>query len=186
MTEQDKPTFATLLIGLGETYSEPVSDARLEIYWRALSDLPIEALQGAATVHANTSRFFPKPVELREAVEGIVDDRAELAWSRVRFLVRRYGYTGIDGRGKPPTFPDPVTERAAMDLYGGWRGLCESLPAEGVGLVTAAKQFKASFAAYARQGVRESLALPSRSEAANRLTGLKAELESRGLSAGGL
>ena len=121
MTQQDRPRFAELLVGIGETYGEPVSDARMEIYWRALEDLPFESVQRAAGVHVRTSKFFPKPVELREAIEGTTEDRAEVAWQAVVSLVRRHGYCANPSE---IPWPDEQTKHAALRLYGSWSALC--------------------------------------------------------------
>lgn len=185
MRDQDRPTFARALYALGETFNEPVSEIRAEAYFDALSDLPVEAVLAAARQAIRTARFFPRPVELREAVDGQVEDRAEAAWTAVLRLVRRYGWPGVDGRGAPPAFPDFATERAALDLYGGWARLCEALPGEGPEMLGVRKAFVASFTAYARRGYRAELP-PSRAEARAVLENLTAELKRRSLPTGGM
>lgn len=182
MTEQDREAFALLMLGIGETYGEPVSEARMEIYFRALSDLSLEQLQAAATIHANSSRFFPKPVELREAIQGNVEDRADVAWAAVQSLVRRHGYYANPADIK---WPDEQTKDAALRLYGGWSALCENLPNSGPEMLGTAKLFKAHFAAAARQAAIGALP-PSREEARKVLSGLKDELQKRGLPTGAL
>ncbi len=149
MTEQDRGSFAELILAIGETYGEPVSDARLEIFFRALSDLSLENIRAAANIHIRTSKFFPRPSEIREGIEGNLDDRAELAWAHVLREVRRVGYNGS------PSWPDAATKRAAMELYGGWIRLCSNLPAYGPELLGYAKQFKATFKSYAAQEMRQ-------------------------------
>jgi hypothetical protein len=182
MNQQDRQRFAELVLGLGETYGEPVSDARMEIYWRALEDLSFAAVQRAANVHARTSKFFPRPAELREAVEGPIEDQAELGWAAVQSIVRRYGYWA---NPEDVQWPDEITKHAAMKLYGGWRALCEHLPASGPEMLGTAKLFKAHYAAVSRQAQREALP-PSREEARNVLADLKAKLDARGLPSVGL
>ena len=174
------------MVGIGETYGEPVSSARMEIYFRALEDFPIAAIRLAATAHVKHAKFFPRPAELREAIAGSVDDRAEAAWTTVTSLVRRYGYTGIDGKGKAPAFPDEATRRAALELYGGWGNLCANLPATGPELLGTAKLFKASFSAYARRDQVQPLLPPSRDEARQCLHDVKVALVERGLPTGNL
>jgi hypothetical protein len=180
VTSQDRRAFAELMVGIGEAYGESVSDARMEIYFAALADLPIEAIRTAATIHVRASKFFPRAAELREAIDGSSDDRADLAWVGLLQLIRRVGYMGT------PTWADPVAQRAAMELYGGWRALCEHLPGDGPELLGVAKLFKSTYASYARRAVRELPALPSREEARGRLLHLREELTQRGLPAPGL
>jgi hypothetical protein len=180
MTKNDRVAFAQVMLGLGEAYHEEISDGRMEIYFAALSDLALDDIRRAASVHVRTQKFYPRVSELREAIGGSVDDRADLAWMELLKLVRRVGYYG------EPALPDEVSRRAATELYGGWRALCERLPSEGPELLAAAKLFKASYAAHARLGVRESIALPNRAETHAQLVDLRDELTKRGLPATGL
>lgn len=154
MTENDRPSFAALMLGIGETYGEPVSDARMEIYFAALSDLGMGEIRAAATAHVRGSKFFPRPAELREAVDGSLEDRAEIAWMQTIGLVRQYGFYN-----EPPdeAWPDEAMWRAAMELYGGWRPLCAKLPGEGPELLGYAKQFKATYRAYNTRAARRAL-----------------------------
>lgn len=182
MTPKDRQLFAELMFGVGEAYGESVSDASLEIYFAALADLSLEVIRAAANVHVRTHKFFPRVAELREAIDGSADERADLAWVQLLQLVRRVGYYG------KPTWADPVAERAAMELYGGWPALCERLPGDGPELLGAAKVFKATYATYARRDARElALTLPSgREEVRGQLLHLRDELVKRGLPAPGL
>lgn len=180
-----------LMLGLGETFGEPVSDARMEIYFAALADLDLDVVRVAVSSVVRGSTFFPRPAEIRNAAAGNVEDRAEVAWSAVVNLVRRVGYPGVDGRGTAPPFPDEATKRAALELFGGWVALCEQLP--GVGspaFIGTAKQFRALYGAYARRDA----ALPpgetghelTAGAACAALVDLKAQLQQRGLPTGAL
>lgn len=180
MTQHDRQAFALFMLGLGEVYGESVSDTRMELYFAALVDLPLESIRAAATVHVRTQKFFPRPAELREAVGGTTEDRAELAWTKLLSLIRTRGWVN------PPDWDDDVLRRAACDLYGGWQALCENLPVAGPELLGMAKQFKAAYAAYCRREIRQIALPPSREEARAALSGLKAELEKRGLPTGSL
>lgn len=181
MTEQDRPAFARVLFAMGETFNEPMSDLRAEAYFDALADLPIESVLEVGRRAIRECRFFPRPAELREMVHGSVEDRAEIAWMAVLREVRRVGFYG------EPQWTDAATERAAMELYGGWKALCERLPGDGPGFASAAKQFKAIYGAYARRAVEPRPALPaSRKEARAVLRDVKAELERRSLPSGSL
>lgn len=154
MTDTDRPAFARGLYALGETFNEPVSEMRAEAYFDALADLPIDAVLAAMRQAIQTGRFFPRPVEIREGIQGSTEDRAEMAWGATLSLVRRYGSWHCP---QMCDWPDEATRRAAYELFGGWQRLCECLPGEGPGLHAAAKQFKATYRAYAARDQREAL-----------------------------
>lgn len=180
MTHQDRPGFLQVMCALGEAFDTQISDSRLEIYFQALSDLTLEQVREAARAHVQSSRFFPKPVELREAIAGRIEDRADEAWAQLVSMVRRIGYTG------KPNWQDPLLERTAKELYGGWSALCSRLPSDGPEMLGQAKLFKATYTAYARRASADRLALPSKDEAKAVLGNLKRELDARRLPAPGL
>ena len=74
MTDAERPAFGELLALLGETFNEPVSASRAAAYWLALHDVPLAELRPAVTRAIQTCRFFPKPVELREAAGELPPD----------------------------------------------------------------------------------------------------------------
>ena len=191
MTENDRPAFAHLMFALGEAFGEVISEARLEIYFQALSDLTIAQVRTAATVHLKGQKFFPRVAELREATAGSVDDRAELAWTQLLTEVRRCGYAaylpGPDGNpANPPQFLDDAAKRTALEMFGGWRALCDKLPPGGPELLGCAKQFKATYRALARSGVREAALELTKDETHSALLNLADELGKRGLPTPGL
>lgn len=145
MNETDRPAFARALFVLGETFNEPISDLRAEGYFDAMKDFALAEASAAIRVALRTCKFFPKPVELREMVEGDVDANADQGWAEVIREVRRVGYTGV------PIFTDQNALGALRDVWGSWARLCETLPGEGPELVGWMKQFKS---AYRSQGVR--------------------------------
>lgn len=153
MIDSDRLAFAELFMGLAEIYSEPVSAARIELSFQLLRDLPLAAVQRAALAHAQRSKFFPRPAELREAIEGTVEDRAEIAWNAVRAEIRRVGWLGT------PRWPDEATKRTALDVFGSWRGCCEQMPESGPEMLGLAKCFRQTYAAYAH--TTSAPALPS-------------------------
>jgi hypothetical protein len=130
-TSRQCEEFGALLLALGEVFEAPVSTVRAELFTRAVEDLPFDAVKDAANTYARTGTFFPKPVDLRALADGMADltDRAETAWTAVLREVRRVGYLGTP-------MLDDVTFRTATGLFGGgWRTLCEHLPADGAALI---------------------------------------------------
>src|SRR5215510_13511446 len=160
-TKAEESEFGLMLLAMGELYDTPVSPVRAEMFTRAIEDLPFDAVKAAANSHARHSTFFPKPVDLRELVEGNLDDRAEQAWNALLPLIHRVGYTGT------PKWTDPAMERAALSLFGSWRRLCEQLPAGGPELLGHAKNFRQAYLAYARTAAaaKPELQEPSREDA---------------------
>ena len=67
MTNEDRTAFVTLMARLAAVYREALPDALLEAYWDALRDYELEYLEPATAYVIRTSKWFPKPVELREA-----------------------------------------------------------------------------------------------------------------------
>jgi hypothetical protein len=179
-TKAQEHDFVLVLFAMGELFNEPVSALRAEMFCRAVEDLPFEAIALAAQAHVKAKTFFPKPAELRQGVEGNLEDRAELAWQFVLREIKRVGWTGT------PAWPDAETARAALGLYGGtWRTLCENLPAAGPELLGYRKQFVASFGAAARQAAVGALPM-GREEATAALEELRRALVKRSLPTGKL
>jgi hypothetical protein len=169
MTDEDRKGFAELLLVLAETFNEPVSDVRARAYFQALRDLELEDLTIAANQWiARKGRFFPKPAELRELLEGATEDRGMGAWRELTEEIRRVGYYGTPKLS-------PATDEAMRATWGSWQAVCRGLPAPGsTQFDFEHKRFVANFTARDRQ----ELALqPSRSRATKLLADLKATLK---------
>lgn len=148
MTELDREPFAKGLWTLAETFNEPMSDTKAEAYFNALSEFDITAVNVAMHHALRHSKFFPRPAELREHIEGTVDDGAEKAWAAVLKEIRRVGYVGVPAL-------EPRALRAVRELWGSWQRLCETLPNEGPELVGWLKQFRATYASVGRADERQ-------------------------------
>lgn len=155
MTTQDRDAFGRMMFALGDTFNEPVSEIRVEAYFDALSDLETPDVLAAGRRAIAECRYFPRPVELRDMVEGSSADNAEAAWNELRRIVRQVGYYNT------PEWPSEELRRAAMELYGGWRALCERLPSEGPEFFAARKAFLASYTANVGREKRERVMLPA-------------------------
>jgi hypothetical protein len=135
MTEIDREPFAAALFALGDTFNEPMTRVRAEGYFDALSDYTLPQVNAAVRLSLRRCKFFPKPAELRELIEGDAEAASDAAWGAVLREIRRVGYIGT---------PDleERTLRAIRELWGSWQRLCERLPAEGPELLGWIKQFK--------------------------------------------
>jgi hypothetical protein len=166
MTALDRDAFVQVMLALGETFNEPISEIRIVAYFDALNDLPLDQVVDGARSVMRTARFFPRPVDVREAVLGNPEERADVLWGHVIQQVHRVGYmgvqriehtdTGIRVTHHPPTFEDPLVIDTIERLWGSWRQMCETLPAGGGELVGWIKQFKQVYVVLATRQRREA------------------------------
>lgn len=176
MTDADRNRFAKVLYVLGDVFNEPVSDVRAEAYCKALSDLPIEAVERAGAAAITACKFFPKPIELRELLHGSRDDQATLAWGELLREVRRVGYTGC------PAFTHLETmQKTIRSLWGSWSRLCNTLPGEGPELIGWMKQFQAHYQAVQQREQLGGYPELSPAEAAKVLAGIVEQVAARSL-----
>jgi hypothetical protein len=114
MIPKDKQRFATALAALGEIFGETLSTPRMNAYFAAMSDLTIEQVEEAARRLMNSSKFFPKPVEFREALLGSASDQAEQAWRTfVKLCVDEGHYPSLQIADGAMAF--------AIEHLGGWQ-----------------------------------------------------------------
>lgn len=166
MTEEDRVRFGRALLVLSETFNEPVSQVRATAYFETLADLPFEQVERASRTWLRTGKFFPRPSELREAIEGVAQDRALLAWHELTSEIRRVGSYGT------PRLSEATAE-AMRATWGSWQAVCYGLPAPGETQHDFEhKRFIANYQAVARRDLA-SLG-PSRAEASRLLADLRA------------
>ena len=115
MTAADRPAFGQVLAALGETYRAPFSTSQAEIYWRSLADQDLDAIRRAAGELVKTSKWLPKPSEIRDEIR-----RARRA-------------DGIDTRGPMPRAiaPPPGSPAEAETVY-----VCDCAICGDLGLVS--------------------------------------------------
>ncbi len=168
MQERDKERFLTSMSQLAATCQAEVSEALMGGYWIALSDLPIGDVEAAIGRAMRSSRFMPRPVELRELTGEVTPAaRAVHAWQAVKKAIREHGaYASVD-------FEDRAVN-AALRSLGGWLRICSS-ESEELDKWTR-KDFEKLYAAFATSGVTEdsSRYLPGTHEGENTGKGLSA------------
>ncbi len=118
MNQQDDRKFAEIMSVLGEAFDKPPSSMKIEIYFKALEDIPIEKIQEAAVIILNTKTYgsFPLVAEIREAVAGGSDNldvRALLAWNQAKDAIHKVGHY------QSVAFDDPIISQIVR-TWGGW------------------------------------------------------------------
>lgn len=117
MKTGDRNRFLRAMEKLFTLHDRQPSEALIEIYWAALSTLPIESVEMAIGKALYELKFFPKPVELREFACGPAatpEELASLAWDKVQQALSRTGGTYTD-----VIFDDPAIHLALVSM-GGW------------------------------------------------------------------
>ena len=123
MDKTDLKAFEQIMTSLNELYGDPskqISDLKMELYYKALSDLSIEQLNDAVNIlcQTKTIKTWPLPAEIRQAVEGNPQDKAQVAFDKLITAVRSIGsYQTV-------IFDDPAIH-AFVQSYGGWEEICD-------------------------------------------------------------
>lgn len=117
MTDDERPQFAKILAMLSQTFNESVPEMRAEAYWIALRDCDIASLRKSALHAMQSLKFFPKPAELRELLDGSREDDAEKAWQEYKSTARRVG-----GYNSPQL--DAALAETLVVVFGSWGAAC--------------------------------------------------------------
>jgi len=114
MNKNDRTQFESILTVIAEAFDKQLSGSQLDLYFLALQDLTLEQFKKAGNIIIQTARFFPKPVDFREAVKGTVLDKTTQAVLQFENAVRRHGYYAS------VIFEDKIIH-ACVEALGGWQ-----------------------------------------------------------------
>lgn len=148
MEQMDKIRFAKCMAILAESFTQEYSSKKIDIYYQALKDLPIENIERAVwnLVNTRTTATFPKVAEIRESINGKTEDRAILALAKVERALREVGaYNSI-------VFDDPIIHKVICSFDNGWIGIADMTTEE---WIWGRKDFIRLYEAYSNNGVHE-------------------------------
>lgn len=139
MDLEQQPEFFGELLALAEALDVELSERRMEIYWRVLSDYDWPVVQSVLGNAMRRKWFkFPQPGELIELIDGNPDDQAEHAWRQAVEATRTIGmYRSV-------VFEDPATAETIRQVFGGWPEACQ-MDAEGPMHQAKHKEFLTSY-----------------------------------------
>lgn len=85
MTTSNLDEFERIMQALNEVYGDPnkpVNDIKMRLYFKALEDLTIDELNVAVInlMKSKTFHVLPTPAEIREAAQGSIEEKAEIAF----------------------------------------------------------------------------------------------------------
>lgn len=124
MTDHDRKEFARLCALMSQAFDKPMSKVLIGIYFDGLKDFDIEQVEEAINRAVQTKTFLPKVAEIRQLIEGAVEDRTAMAWAA--FLEAT-----ADGGQASVQFADRATASAMDAVFGGWVQACRLLSAGG-------------------------------------------------------
>jgi len=124
MTNHDSAEFAELFTVLAQAFDKQASDLLVQIYFDSLKDFPIEEVARGIESAIRIKKFWPKVGEIRELIEGSVDDRAAQAWAA-------FMEAAADGGQASVKFEDRAAASAMDAVFGGWVQACRALSAGG-------------------------------------------------------
>ncbi len=110
---KDKKKFAEYMTLLGELFDKEISPLLRDTYWKVLDGFDDVECERAFQETIKTCKFFPKPVELLEVINGTEADKAVEAWAKVDKAMREIGnYDSVD-------FGDRKIHKC-IEMLGGW------------------------------------------------------------------
>lgn len=113
MTTEERMRIAVEVTQTAELFGEQMSEGRLTLYVNSIEYIPIDAAIWALREARRRCKFFPKPAEIHELIQGSPDDTAALAWTRFLRAISDVGtYTSVN-------FGDHALH-ATIEALGGW------------------------------------------------------------------
>ena len=173
MTQADFDPFSELIQGVAECYGQSLSAQGIALRFKLLEQFSFTEVQNAALSIMATRKYtsMPTPAEFLEHIGGgAAEDKAEVEAGKVLSAIGRHGaYASV-------VFDDAVTQAVIVQAYGGWPKLCADCGVE-ESEHWFRKNFAKTWAAYSRQGVKQTGHLPGLFEISNRSNGYLQHIE---------
>lgn len=149
MTPRDKARFAAMLLPLASLFDRELGEDVARLYFEALRGYDLPVVAAAIATVAKTARFFPKPADIIDAIEGPAEDRAAFQFAQCLLKMRYKPHEPIDAAAED-----------AIRLMGGW-GRIDALTYRGVEPVEIASTRKEFMQLYRVATTRQAfVALP--------------------------
>jgi hypothetical protein len=114
MIKKDLPEFAQCMTALALIFNEELKAEKVELYFGLLKEYEIGLVKNASDRLGRTLKFFPKPADFIEAIDGTIEEKASKAWYDYKKALDR------PGPYKSLNIFDPFAHAAIqdMDLWG--------------------------------------------------------------------
>ena len=121
----DKKTFSEMMKLLQASFREKINEDTNKAYWDILKEYSDNDIKRVTVKCIKELKFFPKIAEMRELIEGNLEDEAKLAWLYLLEVVEKEGYY------MSPSFPKyPAIVGVVERFFGGWMKLIEEMTDE--------------------------------------------------------
>ena len=110
--------FIQKLTILSEAYGVELSPVKVVAYYLTVADIPEAEVEAAMNTALRALKYFPSPAELREQIEGNINDRAYVAYSTLLRATKEHGYYAS------VKFEDPLI-MTVVEHMGGWMEWCQ-------------------------------------------------------------
>ena len=173
MTQADFKSFSELVQGVAECYGQSLSAQGVALRFKLLEQFDMAEVRQAALSIMATRKYtsMPTPADFLEHISGgSAEDKAEVEAGKVLAAIGKHGaYASV-------LFDDAVTQAVIVQAYGGWPKLCADCGVE-ESEHWFRKNFAKTWAAYSRQGVKQTGHLPGLFEISNRSNGYLQHIE---------
>jgi hypothetical protein len=160
----ERKEFLDLLSGLCYTLGKESNEHLIKTYHTALNRFDISIVKNVINKAVVSFKWFPKPVELIELIEGSSVDNSEIQAAQAFEAIRRVGpYQSV-------VFDDPVTQEVIKQYYGGWPKFCEG---DSKDIVFKMNDFKKAYKAFSNQNRKHYGSLYGISSISNDSNGIK-------------
>lgn len=118
---KDQVLFKNWMAMLGEAFDREISKNLSNLYWIALNQFTDEQCESAFKQASVSCKFFPKPAELIELINGPKGNIDDIAMVQANAVINAMKNVGAY---KSVVFDDPITMAVIQQGYGGWQKMC--------------------------------------------------------------
>ena len=95
---KDQQKFKELILMLGDIFDKKVSSGTLKTYWQVLSSYTDTQFATAADAYMRVGKFFPRPADFIELIEGTSEANAHEAWATALLELRDSANAKFDAK----------------------------------------------------------------------------------------
>ncbi len=119
--QQDRARFLGAFNALTEVFGKEVSEGLPKFYFSCFEDYGVEVVAQGMHKAAMELKFFPRPVELKELIEGPKEDLTVKAAVWAQKVLEA---ASDHGSRANPQFSDPVVNAVIKHKFGSWGAVC--------------------------------------------------------------